>query len=204
MARTIGYLRVSKEQQDLEKNKAAILTFSNNRHFGHVEFVEEKVTSRVNWKKRKIKWVVDELGNGDRIIVPELSRLGRSLLEIMEILSIAQQKHIAVYSIKGKWELNGTIQSKILAMAFAMAAEIERDLISERTKEALKACRAKGVILGRPKGPGKSKLDPYREEIIALLRNGSTKVHVAKKYNVTTPNLYNWLKKNDINAKGEI
>ena len=80
-------------------------------------------------------------------------------------------------------------------MAFSIAAEIERDLISKRTKEALRAHREKGVKLGRPKGPGKSKLDEYREEIIALLKNGSTKTYITKRYGSTLPNLYNWLKK---------
>ncbi len=88
-----------------------------------------------------------------------------------------------------------------MAMAFSIAAEIERDLISKRTIEALRARKAAGVKLGRPKGPGKSKLDEYSEEITALLKNGSTKSYVAKKYGTTLPNLYNWLKKNDIEAK---
>ena len=87
-----------------------------------------------------------------------------------------------------------------MAMAFSIAAEIERDLISKRTKEALRARRAKGVKPGRPKGPGKSKLDQYKEEIEALLKNGSTKSYVAKKYGTNLPNLYNWLKKNKIDA----
>ena len=99
-----------------------------------------------------------------------------------------------MYAVKGGWELNGAIQSKVMAMAFSIAAEIERDLISKRTIEALRARKAAGVTLGRPKGPGKSKLDEYREEIVALLKNGSTKSYVAKKYGTTLPNLYNWLK----------
>ena len=123
------------------------------------------------------------------------------MLEIMEMLSILNQKSVCVYSVKGGWELNGSIQSKVMAMAFSIAAEIERDLISKRTIEALRARRAKGMKLGRPKGPGRSKLDQYREEIVALLKNGSTKSYVAKKYGTTLPNLYNWLKKNEINAK---
>lgn len=142
--------------------------------------------------------MIDNLENGDRIIVPELSRLGRSMLEIMEMLSISKEKGISIYAVKGGWELNGSIQSKVMAMAFSIAAEIERDLISKRTREALRARRASGVKLGRPKGPGKSKLDPYHEEIVALLKNGSTKSYVAKKYGTTLPNLYNWLKKNEI------
>jgi DNA invertase Pin-like site-specific DNA recombinase len=83
-------------------------------------------------------------------------------------------------------------------MCFSMAAEIERDLISSRTKEALKARKAAGVQLGRPKGPGKSKLDPHKDEIVALLKNGSTKTFVADKYKCSLPNLYNFLKKNNI------
>ena len=157
-----------------------------------------------NWKERKLKGNIDELGEGDRLIVPELSRLGRSMLEIMEILSIAKERGIHIYAVKGNWSLNGSIESKIVGMVFAMAAEIEHDLISKRTKEALQARKAQGVKLGRPKGPGKSKLDQHRDEIIALLKNGSPKSFVAKKYDTTRPNLHNWLKKNKIDAKPTI
>ena len=90
----------------------------------------------------------------------------------MEMLSVSRQKGISIDAVKGGWELNGSIQSKVMAKAFSIAAEIERDLISKRTKEALRARKAKGVKLGRPKGPGKSKLDAHHEEIVALLKNG--------------------------------
>jgi DNA invertase Pin-like site-specific DNA recombinase len=189
---------VSTADQDLEKNKHEILELANNKDFGKVEWVEEKVSGKKNWKNRKIKDVIDNLDTGDRIIVPELSRLGRFMLEIMEMLSILNQNEVCVYSVKGGWELNGSIQSKVMAMAFSIAAEIERDLISKRTREALRARRASGIRLGRPKGPGRSKLDQYHEEIVALLKNGSTKSYVAKKYGTTLPNLYNWLKKNEL------
>ena len=118
------------------------------------------------------------------------------MLECMEILSLATQKEINVYAIKGNWHLDNTIQSKIIAMAFSMAAEIERELISQRTKEALQARKAQGVKLGRLKGTGKSKLDQYRSEIEALLKNGSSKRFIAKRYNISEQALYNWLKKN--------
>jgi len=120
------------------------------------------------------------------------------MLECMEILSIISKKGINVYAIKGNWQLDNTIQSKIIAMAFSMAAEIEHDLISKRTTEALKAKKDAGMILGRPKGPGKSKLDCYSEEIAALLKNGSTKKFVAKRYKTTSSNLHNWIKKNKV------
>jgi DNA invertase Pin-like site-specific DNA recombinase len=202
--RTVGYLRVSTHDQDTDKNKNDILQLANEKRFGHVEWVTEKVSGKKSWKERRIKQVIDQLGEGDRLIVPELSRLGRSMLEIMEMLSVARQKGIYIYSVKGGWELNGTIQSKVMAMAFSIASEIERDLISQRTKEALKARKAMGIKLGRPKGPGRSKLDKHRDEIIALLKNGSTKAYVARRYKTTTPNLFNWLKKNKIDAKPEI
>ena len=201
--RTVACLRVSTIDQDTEKNKADILAYANSKDFGKVEFVEEHVSGKKSWKERKIADIIDGLSKNDRLIVPEMSRLGRSMLEIMEILSIAKRKEIAIYDVKNGWELNGNIHSKILAMAFSIASEIERDLISKRTKEALRVRKELGVKLGRPKGPGKSKLDQHRDEIIALLKNGSTKVYVAKRYGSTVPNLYNWLKKNDINVKAE-
>ena len=193
--KTIAYLRVSTVEQDLEKNKADILTFANNKDFGKVRFVEEKVSGTKNWKHRKIKNVIDDLNKGDRLIVPEFSRLGRSMLEIMEMLSILKDKEINVYAIKGDWELNGSLQSKIMAMVFRIASEIERDLISKRTKEALKARKVAGVKFGRPKGAGKSKLDEFKEEIVALLRNGSSKKFVANRFGTSQMNLYNWLNK---------
>jgi len=198
--KTVAYLRVSTDGQDLQKNKADILHLANDKNLGHVDFVEEKVSGKVGWKDRRIKAVLDELKKGDNLIVAELSRLGRSMLDIMEILKIAKDKEINVYAVKGNWNLNGTIESKIVGMVFAMAAEIERDLISARTKEALKARKAAGVRLGRPKGPGKSKLDQYRPEIEALLRNGSKQTFIARRYGTTPANLHNWLKMNGIDT----
>jgi len=196
--KTIGYLRVSTQDQDLEKNKADILKLANSKDLGKVEWVEEKVSGTLDWKKRKIGEVLNTLKSGDTIIVSELSRLGRSTLQILEIMKIVKEKGIAVFAVKGGWSLNGSMESKIVLTMLAMVAEIERDLISERTKEALRARKAAGVILGRPKGPGKSKLDSFSEEIIALLRNGSTQRYVAKRYNTTPANLNIWLLKRKV------
>ena len=201
--RTIGYLRVSRENQDPEKNRADILTLANREDLGRVEFIEEKASGKIAWRKRRITDVLNELREGDTLIVSELSRLGRSMLECMEILSIASPAGIRVYAIKGAWRLDETIQSKIIAMAFFMAAEIDRDLISARTTEALRARKAAGLPLGRPKGPGKSKLDPFRPEIEALLANGSTQKFIAKRYNTTPTDLSNWIRKNGIRKPRE-
>lgn len=195
---TIAYLRVSTIDQNLEKNKADILHLANTKNLGQVQFIEETVSGRISWKKRKIAQVIELLEQGDNLIVSELSRIGRSMLEIMQVLNIAMEKGINVFAIKGDWKLDDSIQSKIMAMVFAMAAEIERDLISKRTREALQAKKAMGMKLGRPKGIGKSKLDPYRLEIEALLNNGSTQKFIAQKYGTTTANLSLWLKKHKI------
>ena len=136
------------------------------------------------------------LKQDDNLIVSELSRLGRTMLEIMEILSIAKNKGINIYALKGNWKLDGSIQSSIIAMAFSMAAEIERELISSRTKEALAVIKKSGVKLGRPKGVGKSKLDQYKPEIEALLSNGATQKFIANRYKATQATMSNWMKKN--------
>ena len=117
------------------------------------------------------------------------------MLDCREFLAIAAKREIRVYAIKGNWHLDETIQGKIMAMVFSMAAEIERGLISSRTKEALRARWASGLPVGRPKGPGKSKLDKHRPEIEALLANGSTQKFIAKLYNSSPANLANWMKK---------
>jgi len=195
MSKTIAYLRVSTADQDLEKNKAAILHLANEKNLGKVYFVEETVSGKISWRVRKIANILDEAKSGDRVIVSELSRLGRSMLECMEILSIATKKGVAIYAVKGNWQLDNTIQSKIVAMAFSMASEIERDLISKRTSEALRVRRDAGMLLGRPKGLGKSKLDIYRPEIEALLVNGATQKFIANRYGSTEANLHHWLKK---------
>ncbi len=201
VSKTIGYLRVSTNDQELEKNKSDILHLANHLNLGRVFFVEEIVSGKVSWKKRKIADIIEDFKEGDTLIVSELSRLGRSMLECMEILSVAVEKGVRVYAVKGNWTLDNTIQSKIVAMAFSMASEIERDLISQRTKEALRYKKEQGIKLGRPPGPGKSKLDQYRPEIEALLANGSTQKFIANRYNTTEANLHNWLKKNSLKRK---
>jgi DNA invertase Pin-like site-specific DNA recombinase len=165
---------------------------------GKVEFIEEVVSGRKSWRDRQIAGLIDELGKGDSLVVAELSRLGRSMLEIMEILSQATRGGIRIYASKGAWSLDGSLQSKVVAMAFAIAAEIERDLISQRTKAALATKRAAGVILGRPRGPGRSKLDPHREEIVGLLALGLAQTKIAAKYDTTPRNLANWMRKRQI------
>jgi DNA invertase Pin-like site-specific DNA recombinase len=192
--KTIAYLRVSTHSQDTEKNKFEILKFSNERNLGKVEFIEEIVSGKIPWRQRKIFDVVENLQTGDNLIIPEISRLGRSLLNILEILAILLTKKVNVFSIKQNFTFDSSLHSKIMTTVFSLVAEIEGDLISSRTKEALAARKASGKPLGRPKGQGKSRLDEFKPEIDALLLNGSTKKFIANRYHVALGTLYHWLK----------
>ncbi|MGB4497199.1 MAG: recombinase family protein [Methylococcaceae bacterium] len=201
--KTVAYLRVSTLDQNIQKNKTEILHFANQHDLGKVHFVEEICSDKIAWRERLIAQILEELQPHDNIIVAELSRLGCSMLECMEILAFATRKEICIYSVKGNWQLNDTIQSKIIALAFSMAAEIERDLISQRTREALQFKKEQGMKLGRPTGMGKSKLDVFKPEIESLLANGSTQKFVAQRYKTTEANLHNWLKKNNLMTSRE-
>ena len=198
MMRTVAYMRVSGDRQDAENQRLEILKLANEKALGRVEFVEEVVSGRKSWRDRQIAGMIDGLAKGDCLVVAELSRLGRSMLEIMEILSQATRAGIKIYASKGSWALDGSLQSKVVAMAFAIAAEIERDLISQRTRAALATKRAAGVVLGRPRGPGRSKLDPHRSEIEGLLALGLAQTRIADKYQTTPRNLANWMRKRRI------
>lgn len=198
----IGYIRVSTTDQDVEKNKHDILEFANNKGVGPVKWETEKISGKIDWKKRKIYGVINGLNKNDIIIVPELSRLGRSTLDVLTIIKEAKDKEIDIFSVKEGFDLSGNgVQAKVMTTILSLVAELERDFISMRTKEGLRATKAKGTKLGRPKGPGKSKLDQFLPEIKALMENGTTKTFIASRYNVALPTFYNWIKKNKITIK---
>jgi len=202
--KVIGYLRVSTFEQDTEKNEANVLKFANAHDFGKVEFVSEKISGTKSWKKRKLFDVVQSMRADDVLIVPELSRLGRSLIDVLDVLNQLSDKKVKVYSVKENFQLNGDdLQTKIMRTMLGLFAEIERDLISARTKEGLAAARASGQMLGRPKGIGKSRLDKHEPEIIALLKNGSQRQFIAKRYGVTPAALTHWLNRHDLNITPE-
>ena len=182
----------------MDNQRLEILALANQKKLGSVSFVQETVSGKKTWKERKVSTIVNDLNKDDVLIVAELSRLGRSMLEIMEILSVSTQRGIKIYASKGNWSLDGSMQSKIIAVVLAMAAEIERDLISQRTKAALATKKANGFHLGRPYGPGKSKLDKNKEDILELLDLGVTKRRIAQKMQTTVGNLHHWLKKRNL------
>lgn len=192
---TLGYLRVSTIDQDLEKNKADILRLANEKQLGHVTWIEEKVSGTKDWRKRKLGEALSKLKEGDTLLVPELSRLGRSTLQILEIIREAKEKGIAVHAVKGGWSLNGTMESKIVLHMLAMFSEIERDLISERTKEGVRKAWADGKQKGRPKGSkGTSVLDGKEDEIRGYLLKGVSLASIAKIYMVGWTTMSHFIK----------
>jgi len=195
---TYGYIRVSTEKQDYENQKHGILSYANSKQFGQVEFIEEVISSRKKLEERGI-WVMltETLKHGDILIVSELSRLGRSTMEIMTIFKHLAEKEIMTHVIKGGFVIgdpNNKIQSSVLIFAFGLAAEIERELISQRTKEALAAKKAGGMKLGRPKGAiVKSKLDGKETAIIELLDKKVPVASIAKIFGVARTTMVNFI-----------
>lgn len=157
-----GYIRVSSDKQTVENQRYEITKFCEQEKLKIDGWIEETISGTKNYDKRLLGKLLNRITPNDTIICSELSRLGRNLFMIMEILNICMTKGCKVWTIKDNYRLGEDIQSKVLAFAFGLSAEIERNLISQRTKEALARKKSEGIILGRPKGrktsPEKHKL----------------------------------------------
>lgn len=195
-ALVIGYLRVSTDEQDTKNQELALRQYADGQGLTINQFIETTVSSRKGINQRGIDELYRTLSAGDTLIVAELSRLGRSINELLQIVDALIRAKIRLVSIKESININGTmdIQSKTLVTMFSLLAEIERDLISMRTKEGLAKARAAGVRLGRPKGPGRSKLDGMEDEIRNLLGLGVTKSSMTKMFGVSWCALNNFIK----------
>lgn len=166
-----GYIRISTDKQTTENQRFEILNFTKLKAFNIEEWIEETISSTKKLEVRKFGDLLNRMKKGDVLVVSELSRLGRNLMQIMKILHDCMEKDVMVYTVKENYELGNNINSKVLAFAFGLSAEIERNLISQRTKEALARRKAEGQILGRPKGSRSQirKLTGKEEEIKNLM-----------------------------------
>ena len=166
-----GYIRVSTDKQTVENQRYKINQFCDRQEMVIEKWIEETISGAKNVEDRKLGKLLKRMKKGDILICSELSRLGRNLLMIMGILNECMNKDIQVWTIKDNYRLGSDINSKVLAFAFGLSAEIERNLISQRTKEALARKRAEGVVLGRPKGKksSKTKLTGQEQKIKELL-----------------------------------
>jgi DNA invertase Pin-like site-specific DNA recombinase len=181
-----GYIRVSTDKQTVENQRYEINRFCERQNITIDQWIEETTSGTKEPDKRKLGEVLSKLQKGDILICAELSRLGRSLLMIMDILNQCLKREVQVWTIKDNYRLGMDISSKVLAFAFGLSAEIERNLISQRTKEALARRRAEGVILGRPKGRKSSrvKLTGRENEIARLLHRGFSQNRAARQLKV--------------------
>ena len=200
MSKYIGYLRVSTDRQDTQNQKTEILEYANNQSFRVDDWVEVEMSSRKSSKERQIDYVLSLLGEGDYLIVSELSRLGRSISQIVLLCDELIQKGINLICIKESIRINGEmdISTKIQVSMFSLMAEVERDLISERTKNGLNKAREEGKLLGRPKGSKSSILDDKKEEIRNLYNKGVNQASLARMYNTSQPSMKKFLESRGI------
>jgi DNA invertase Pin-like site-specific DNA recombinase len=194
---TIAYLRVSTESQDLDQQRLAILDYAQKNRVIVDAFVETQCSSQHAAQKTNLIHMIEGLQAGDRVLVSELSRFGRSLSQILQIVDRLIQKEVRLVAIKEAIRFEGkqNLHTKAMITLFGLFAEIERDLIAERTKEGLAAAKARGKRLGRPKGAlSKSKLDGKEETIRTLLHKHVSKASIARIMDVSQTTLHHFIK----------
>lgn len=196
-----GYIRVSSDKQTVENQRFEIENFCERENIKIDGWISETISGTKNYDKRKLGRLLRKVEGGDLIICSEISRLGRSLFMIMEILNICMTKECRVWTVKDGYRLGDDIQSKVLAFAFGLSAEIERNLISQRTREALARKKNEGVKLGRPIGssrPENYKLYGKDEIIVELLGLGNSKTAIAKMLKVHRDTLRKYIIRNNL------
>ena len=193
-----GYVRVSTDKQSLQNQKFEINNFCQMQQIKIDKWIAEMISGTKDFEKRKLGILLKKLKKDDILICSEISRLGRNLLQVMTILNFCMQKEIQVWTIKDNYRLGADIQSKVMAFAFSLSAEIERNLISQRTKEALSRIKASGRKLGRQFGSRNKKhiLDGKEKDILKLINKGLPKKQIAKLMRVSIFTLYQFLKNN--------
>lgn len=197
---TYGYIRVSSDKQTVENQRFEITRFLEKQNMQVDGWIEETVSGTKEYTKRELGQLLEDVKKDDLIICAELSRLGRSLFMVMEILSICMKKECQVWTIKDNYRLGDDMTSKVLAFAFGLSAEIERNLISQRTTEALKRLKAEGKKLGRPVGrkSSKVKLTGHEDEVRGYLEERIAQVDIAGKFGVDRMTLAKFIKDNNL------
>ncbi len=190
-----GYIRVSSDKQTTENQRFEIERFAKENGIVVEKWMNETISAVKDLEERKLGQLLKILKRGDIVIASELSRLGRNLLQVMSILHHCMKKDVQVWTIKDNYRLGADIQSKVLAFAFGLSAEIERNLISQRTREALARLKAEGKKLGRPKGSRNkfNKLTGKEKEIEKMLQDNVAKEKIAKSFRVSRRTLYNFM-----------
>lgn len=188
-----GYIRVSTERQCLENQLHEISIFMEKQNLQIDQWIKEITSSRKPLAERKLGKALTKLKDGDILIATEISRLGRNLLEVMGILQICLEKNCQVWTLKENYKLGSDIQSKVLAFAFSLASEIERQLISDRTKNSLQRLKDEGKHLGRPFGFSYRKLKKKHNKIKELLTQNVSKAEIARIMGCTWSTLHRYI-----------
>jgi len=196
-----GYIRVSTDRQTVENQRFEINNFCKNKNMIIDKWIEETISGTKEVEKRELGKVLKKMKKDDILICSELSRLGRSLFMIMSVLNDCMKREIKIWTIKDNYRLGDDISSKVLAFAFGLGAEIERNLISQRTKEALARKRAEGVILGRPKGKksSKTKLTGKEKQIAEMRKAGISYSAIARLLKVNRFTVSQFVGSNNLN-----
>lgn len=184
MGKIIAYIRASTDKQDVNNQKLEILEYARNKNIHINDFIEITISSRKTTKQRRIDELVEKLQTSDTLVVTELSRLGRSTAEVISLINELSERDIRVIIIKQNLDISKNTRdmtSKVMITLLSLFGELERDFVSIRTKEALKAKKAQGVILGKPKGTvQKSKFDNDKDKIQELLKLGLSVRKISK------------------------
>ncbi len=195
-----AYLRVSTDDQDVENQKHGILEYANSHNLSGLNFVEDSASGKTNWKDRKSgELLTKRMEKGDTILFAEVSRMARSVLQILEILEYCAKQEFTVHIVKQNMVFDDSLNSRITATVLGLAAEIEREFISMRTKEALAKRKAEGMVLGRPRGKAKKvKLDKHAKEIRKYLELGISKRAICKLVDCSPSTLYEWIERRKV------
>ena len=191
-----GYIRVSTDHQNVANQHHEIETFSLKQNLNIDKWVEEVISSKKPLQERQLGKLLKKLKKDDILIATELSRLGRNLLEVMSILQKCLEKDCQIWTLKENYRLGADIQSKVLAFAFSLASEIERQLISERTKMSLQRLKNEGKHLGRPLGASSLKLQKHHDKIKELWNKNIPKHQIAKMFDCSWLTAHRYIKKN--------
>ena len=191
-----GYIRVSTDKQTVENQRFEIQKYAKKSNLRIDQWIEETISGTIAPDKRNLGKLIEKTKSQDIIVCSELSRLGRNIFMIMSILNRLMESNVSVYTVKEGYRLGDDLTSKVLAFAFSISAEIERELISQRTREALRRRKAEGRTLGHPKGKKNShvKLTGQEEKIRSLLAFGYSKAKISKELKVCPATLYNFIK----------
>lgn len=191
-----GYIRVSTDKQTVENQRFEIQKYAKKSNLRIDQWIEETISGTIAPDKRNLGKLIEKTKSQDIIVCSELSRLGRNIFMIMSILNKLMESNVSVYTVKEGYRLGDDLTSKVLAFAFSISAEIERELISQRTREALRRRKAEGRTLGHPKGKKNShvKLTGQEEKIRSLLAFGYSKAKISKELKVCPATLYNFIK----------